>query len=52
MAVGWSRYYKDASRTTIDNVWDNVYLLEFAPDGRCRLFVESYVERPSDRLDR
>jgi uncharacterized protein (TIGR02246 family) len=52
VAVGWSRYFTDATRSTVENVWDNVYLLEFAPDGRCRLFVESYVQRPADRLDR
>jgi uncharacterized protein (TIGR02246 family) len=51
VAVGWSRYYTDTSRETLENVWDNVYLLEFAPDGRCRAFVESYVQRPPDRLD-
>ena len=49
VAVGWSRYFTDATQSTVEDVWDNVYLLEFAPDGRCKLFVESYVQRPSDR---
>lgn len=52
VAVGWSRYYADTSRSIIENVWDNAYLLEFGPDGRCRSFTEFYVERPADRLDR
>lgn len=52
VAVGWSRYYVDASRSTVERVWDNAYLLEFGPDGRCRSFTEFYVPRPADRLDR
>lgn len=41
--------YTDTTRSTIANVWDNVYLLEFGPDGRCRSFTEFYVERPEHR---
>ena len=52
VAVGSSRYFTDATRSTVENAWDNVYLIEFAEDGRCKLFVESYVQRPADRLDR
>jgi hypothetical protein len=50
VAVGWSRYYTDASKSTVRNVWDNTYLLEFGPDGRCLSFTEFYVERPKDRI--
>ena len=49
VAVGWSRYYADASKSTVTDMWDNVYLLEFDADGRCRSFTESFVERPKDR---
>ncbi len=49
VAVGWSRYYTDASKTTVTDVWDNAYLLEFGSDGRCRSFTEFFVERPKDR---
>lgn len=49
VAVGWSRYYTDASKSTVTDMWDNVYLLEFDADGRCRSFTESFVERPKDR---
>jgi uncharacterized protein (TIGR02246 family) len=50
VAIGWSRYYADTSKSTVENVWDNVYLLEFGPDGRCSSFTEFYVERPKDRI--
>ena len=43
VAVGWSRYYTDASRSTVRDVYDNAYLLEFGSDGRCRSFTEFYV---------
>ena len=49
VAVGWSRYYTDTSKSTVRDIYDNVYLLEFAPDGRCRSFTEFFVQRPSDR---
>jgi ketosteroid isomerase-like protein len=49
VAVGWSRYYADATKSTVANIWDNVYLLEFGDDGRCRAFTEFFVERPEDR---
>jgi hypothetical protein len=49
VAVGWSRYYTDASKTTVKDMWDNAYLLEFDADGRCRAFTEFFVDRPKDR---
>lgn len=49
VAIGSSRYYTDASKSTVQNLWDNVYLLEFGPDGRCSSFTEYFVERPLDR---
>ena len=52
VAIGWSRYYTDTSKSAIQDLWDNVYLLEFGPDGRCRAFTEAFVKRPPDRLDR
>lgn len=51
VAVGWSRYYTDATRSTVANVWDNVYLLEFDGLGRCRAFTEFFVRRPDDRIE-
>ena len=49
-SMGWSRYYTDATKSTVRDVYDNVYLLEFGPDGRCRSFTEFFVERPKDRI--
>jgi uncharacterized protein (TIGR02246 family) len=50
VSVGWSRYYTDTTKSTVRDIYDNVYLLEFGPDGRCRSFTEFFVERPRDRL--
>ena len=49
VAVGWSRYYTDASKTTVTDMWDNAYLLEFDDDGRCSALTEFFVDRPKDR---
>lgn len=41
VATGWSRYVATADEP--ERTYWNVFLLEFAPDGRCRAFTESYV---------
>ena len=41
VAVGWSRY--DANATDPERMYRNAYLLEFAPDGRCRSFTEFFM---------
>jgi uncharacterized protein (TIGR02246 family) len=41
VAIGWSRYA--ATATDPERVYHNAYLLEFAPDGRCRSFHEFYM---------
>jgi ketosteroid isomerase-like protein len=41
VAVGWSRYA--ASGDQSEQLYHNAYLLEFAPDGRCRSFHEFYM---------
>jgi hypothetical protein len=46
VAVGWSRYWADASRTSERTTYDNCFLLVFGPDGRCRSFTEFFRERP------
>jgi ketosteroid isomerase-like protein len=45
VAVGTTTYWSDATRTILEDVYDNAYLLELAPDGRCRRFTEFYVRR-------
>jgi len=49
VAVGYSRYFEDATKSTIRTTYDNAYLLEFDAAGRCRSFTEFFVERPADR---
>ena len=46
VAKGWSRYWTDATMTQVDRIYDNVYLLEFDADGRCRAFTELFIVRP------
>jgi ketosteroid isomerase-like protein len=40
---GRSRYFKDPSRSELTKEWDNIFVIEFAKDGRCRSFREWYV---------
>ena len=46
VATGTSSYWTDASRATLDRVYHNVFLLEFDGEGRCRSFVELYMQDP------
>jgi uncharacterized protein (TIGR02246 family) len=45
VAVGTSSY-RDASGL-IDRVYDNIFVVRFDDDGRCREFTEWYMKRPS-----
>ena len=40
---GRSRYFSDSSRSRQTKEWDNVFVIEFDRDGRCRSFREWYV---------
>jgi hypothetical protein len=42
---GRSRYFKDSSRSELIKQWDNIFVIEFDKDGRCRSFREWYVPR-------
>jgi ketosteroid isomerase-like protein len=45
VATGWSRYA--AARDQPERTYRNVYLMRFAPDGRCSEFTELYMlEKP------
>ena len=46
VAVGTSRYYTDASKSRLERVYHNVYLLEFDGDGRCTSFTEFFMKAP------
>ena len=43
VAIGTTTYWSDASRTTVDRVCYNNWLLEFAEDGRCSSFTEYWM---------
>jgi ketosteroid isomerase-like protein len=45
VAVGTSSY-RDASGL-IDRVYDNIFVVRFDDDSRCREFTEWYMKRPS-----
>jgi len=42
---GRSRYFKDSSRAELTKEWDNIFVIEFDDDGRCRSFREWWVAR-------
>jgi ketosteroid isomerase-like protein len=46
VAVGTSRYWSDASRTTLTQTFHNCWLLRFDGDGRCRDFSEFFMLEP------
>jgi ketosteroid isomerase-like protein len=46
VAVGWSRYWTDTGRTTVRQIYDNVFLMRFDGDGRCVEFTELFMKRP------
>jgi ketosteroid isomerase-like protein len=45
VAVGWSRYWKDAAHSAVERVYDNVFLLRFDAEGRCSEFTELFMQR-------
>jgi ketosteroid isomerase-like protein len=40
---GRSHYFKDSSRSEPTKEWDNIFVIDFDKDGRCRSFREWYV---------
>jgi hypothetical protein len=46
VAVGWTRYWKDAAHFEMVRAYHNAYLLEFDAEGRCRSFTEYFMETP------
>jgi ketosteroid isomerase-like protein len=43
VAIGTSTYWSDASRSKVERIYHNNWLLEFGPDGRCRSFTEYWM---------
>jgi len=46
VAVGTCTYWSDASRSKVDRIYYNNWLLEFDEDGKCRSFTEYYMKQP------
>jgi ketosteroid isomerase-like protein len=47
---GRSTYFRDPSRSELTKEWDNLFVIEFDGDGRCRSFREWYVA-PRGQID-
>ena len=47
VAVGWSSYWTDDTRSILERVYDNVFLMRFDGDGLCVEFTELFMKRPS-----
>jgi ketosteroid isomerase-like protein len=45
VATGSSTYYKEPNGD-VRTVYDNCFVMRFAPDGRCSAFTEWFMERP------
>ena len=45
VATGVSRYYTDATRSTLDREYGNAFLMRFDSEGRCVAFTEYYMKR-------
>jgi len=46
VALGWSRYYEDASKAKLLRIYDNVFVMRFDADGRCVEFTEYFMKEP------
>ena len=46
VAVGTSSYWTDATRSKLERIYYNVFLLRFGDDGRCVEFTEYYMKGP------
>ena len=45
---GRSRYFKDTSKTELVREYDNIFLIRFDAQGRCRSFREWYLAQPPE----
>ncbi len=48
VALGWTKYWTDASRSTLKITYHNVFVLEFDGDHRCSSFLEQFMVRPAE----
>lgn len=49
VAHGRSRYFRDASKTELAREYDNLFLIRFDGDGRCRSIREWYMSPRGQR---
>jgi hypothetical protein len=49
VANGRSRYFTDASKAQLAREYDNIFLVQFDGDGRCRAFREWYMSPRGQR---
>ena len=49
VATGRSRYYTDATKATLEKEYDNLFLIRFDGEGRCRSFQEWYMMRRGEK---
>jgi SnoaL-like protein len=49
VAHGRSRYFSDATQSTQEREYDNIFVLEFDGAGRCREFREWYFRPPGQK---
>jgi ketosteroid isomerase-like protein len=49
VAHGRSRYFTDASKSELVRQYDNIFVMEFDADGRCRSFREWYMRPPGQK---
>ena len=47
VAIGQSTYWNDQTRSTLERIYDNVFLLCFDGDGLCTEFTELFMKRPA-----
>jgi ketosteroid isomerase-like protein len=46
VAAGSSTYWSDGTRSKVERIYDNVFLLRFDDDARCIEFTEYFLKRP------
>ncbi len=47
VAIGWSRYWTDASRSQERATYRNCFVLAFDEAGRCTSFTEFFMQEPT-----
>ena len=46
VTVGWTNYFGE-DRRTVERAYYNVWMMRFDQDGRCKEFIEVYMEAPT-----